>query len=234
MLDNESLYFIDGEDLEFPAVSLSSAVVTVNASCADSDGDGQLDTDDTDDDGDGFGDAVEQHMTTDHLEPCPTGAGHDAWPPDHNSDTDSDIGDLVASFSGVILNPPAYDPRSDPNMDGAVNIGDLVGLYGGGKILTECLRLSLVNDTGGAVDGVVIEWSSPVHAVFSASDSDAAGWSERALSGGGLVVDLARPHAEGDLANGGQLDTVLWRSLGEASQPLNCTWTLAGVDVGQC
>jgi glucose/arabinose dehydrogenase len=104
----------------------------------DTDGDTQPNTTDTDDDGDGFSDLREGSMSTDSLGGCPTSGAHDAWPPDRNRDTQSNIGDLLATFKGILLDPANYNRRSDGDGGGEVNVGDLIILYGGGVILTDC------------------------------------------------------------------------------------------------
>jgi hypothetical protein len=200
----------------------------------DSDGDGVVNTLDADDDGDGFSDIQEQGMATDTLGPCSTQASHDAGPSDRDGDRDADVGDVIASFSGKILNPARYDARSDANGDGSNNIGDVLVLYGGNKILTRCLPLTFANSTGGPVDSVHIELDSAVSSLLAARDSGLAGWSERSLSGGGLVIDIARPDSLGDLASSGTLAIVLHTVSMASPGVTSCQWALEGIDSGPC
>jgi hypothetical protein len=90
-----------------------------------------------DSDGDGFGDAVEASLVTDQFASCPASPTHDAWPPDADMDTDADVGDVIALFKGVILDPAGYQARSDFDADGDVDIGDLIAGFRD-KILTTC------------------------------------------------------------------------------------------------
>ncbi|HEU4759061.1 MAG TPA: hypothetical protein VFT91_03670, partial [Dehalococcoidia bacterium] len=197
----------------------------------DTDGDGTLNPADSDDDGDGFSDARERAMTTDALGACPAAPGHDAWPPDRNGDTDADVGDVIALFSGKILLPNAYSALSDFDADGNLDVGDVITGFGGGKINTRCSAFTLTNGTGGPVDDVHIDWSSAISQVFVAVDSDLRPWPNRALSGGGLALDVDRPDAQGDLAAGGRLTIVV---RGTAPAIGACRWTLDGVDKGAC
>ncbi len=197
----------------------------------DTDGDGTVNTADADDDGDGLGDAQERKLSTDELGSCPSNASHDAWPPDRDRDADADIGDVIANFNGKILNPAAYDARSDPDGDGDVDVGDQIILFGNGKILTKCVVFTFMNGTGGAVDDIHIQWSAAIAEVFSARDSSLAGWSSRTLSGGGTVLDMDRPDGAGDLASGGALTVVV---RGASLVISSCQWTLEGVDKGAC
>jgi len=185
---------------------------------------------DTDDDGDGFNDGAEVSMGTDALGNCPTGPSHDAWPPDGNHDKDADVGDVLTLFFGVVLNPANYSARADVNGDGDNDVGDVLGLFFD-KILTRCAAFSFTNNTGGAVDDIHIQWSTAIGEVFSARDSELAGWSSRTISGGGLVLDIDRPDGSGDLAAGGQV-TVVVRGSNPAIS--SCRWTLDGVDKGAC
>jgi len=200
----------------------------------DSDGDGVVNTLDADDDGDGFSDVQELGMATDTLGPCSTLAAHDAGPSDRDGDRDADVGDVITSFSGKILNPARYDARSDANGDGTNNVGDVLALYGGVKILTRCLPLTFANATGGPVDSVHIELDSAVSGLLAARDSGLAGWSERSLSGGGLVIDIARPDSLGDLASSGTLAIVLHTVSMASPGVTSCQWALEGIDSGPC
>ncbi|MEX0799863.1 MAG: PQQ-dependent sugar dehydrogenase [Dehalococcoidia bacterium] len=104
----------------------------------DTDGDTQANTSDTDDDDDGFSDVIEGAISTDSLADCPTNGSHDAWPPDRNIDTQANVGDVIQTFSGIILDPARYNARSDGDAGGSVNVGDVIILFGGGVILTDC------------------------------------------------------------------------------------------------
>jgi uncharacterized delta-60 repeat protein len=137
-VDNDGDTVLD----ETPALS---GRVTPDPLCgpgADPDGDTILNAADPDDDGDGFTDANEQYMSTDELDDCRVGAGHDAWPPDANADGDADVGDVIVSFGGgkVLqdVGDPFYSRRSDATGNGQVNVGDVIALFGGGIILTSC------------------------------------------------------------------------------------------------
>lgn len=185
-----------------------------------------------DGDGDGFIDGAELYMGTDPLDVCADSPAEDAWPPDRDRDGDADVGDVIASFNGKIQNPADYDPRSDPNGDGDNDIGDVIILYGGGNVLTKCVAFTFTNDTSGDVDGIHIEWSAPIMAVFSALDSGLEGWSDRTLSGDGLTLDLARP--VGDLPGGGGTLTVVVQAPLGGVAVATCQWTLDGVDRGTC
>jgi hypothetical protein len=109
---------------------------------ADPDGDAIGNAADLDDDGDGFSDANERYMSTDELDDCRVVAGHDAWPPDADSNGTANIGDVIQLFGGgkMLQNTgqPYYSRRSDANANGQVNIGDVIQLFGGGIILTSC------------------------------------------------------------------------------------------------
>ncbi len=83
------------------------------------------------------------------------------------------------------------------------------------------------------MDDVHIEWGAAIAEVFSARDSELAGWSSRTISGDGLVLDVERPDGSGDLGAGGTL-TVVVRSAGPMLSVAACRWTLEGVDVGGC
>lgn len=199
----------------------------------DTDGDGTVNTTDQDDDGDGFTDLRERYITTDELASCPGDPAHDAWAPDRSRDGDADSGDVIAGFLGRIFNPTLYDPRSDPDLDLDNDIGDVIALYGGGKILSKCFTFTFTNNTGSPVDDVHIEWTQPLNAVFTARDSSPIGWSDRTLSGDGLALDLSRPDGQGDLAAGGQL-TVVVQGPKAGTAVTACRWTLDGADVGPC
>jgi len=230
-IDNDADTVID----EQPAganwdIDADTVVDSLDAS-VDTDGDGVSNTTDLDDDGDGIKDSIERKMSTDELGDCPTNTSHDAWPSDRDRDKDADIGDVIASFNGKILNPKAYDARSDADGDHDNDIGDIIILYGNAKILTKCAVFTFTNNTGGAVDDIHIQWMSAIAEVFSARDSDRKGWSNRTISGGGLTLDMDRPDAQGDLASGGQLRTVV-----RGTSPIvsSCQWTLDGVNKGTC
>ena len=143
--------------------------------------------------------------------------------------TGPNVTDVIQLFYGVVLNPARYNARADVNADGKNNTSDVIGLYFG-KMLTRCATFTFTNNTG-SVDDIHIEWSAPIAAVFSARDSQLAGWSERVLSGDGLTLDMARPDGQGDLANGGQLTVVV-----RGANPVisSCRWTLDGIDKGPC
>jgi hypothetical protein len=194
----------------------------------DTDGDGIANTADLDDDGDGFSDAQEQHMTTDQLDGCSANTSHDAWPPDRNHDRLASVGDVIATYSGRVLVPSHYDARSDPNADGDNDVGDVLAMFGS-TALTKCAELTFTNATGGAVDGVHIEWGTALRSVVSAADSEAAAWSDRTLSGDGLSLDLGRP--VGALAQAGQLRLAV---VGGNPVVSSCRWLLGGLDVGAC
>ena len=201
----------------------------------DTDGDGVMNTVDPDDDMDGSTDVHERGMSSDELGACPTGMSHDAWPIDANRNTTADTGDVLALFgSGKILKSvgnPLYSARSDFNANATVDTGDVLAGYGGGKILTKCVTFTFTNSTGGMVDDIHIDWNTAIAAVFVARDSQLIGWSNRVISGGGMVLDIDRPDGSGDLMAGGQLTVVV-----RAANPVVsvCRWTLEGVDEGPC
>ena len=173
-------------------------------------------------------------MTTDELASCPASADHDAWPSDRDHDRDVDSGDAIKLFSGKIMDPQAYDVRSDADGDGDIDVGDVIKLIGQGQILNKCYELTFTNNTGGPVDDIHIQWGAAVSALFSARDSGLAGWSNRTLSGDGLVLDMDRPDGLGDLAADGTL-TVVAQGPKAASLPIaSCRWTLDGADRGAC
>ena len=60
----------------------------------------------------------------------------DAWPPDADDNQRTNIGDVIVLFSGKILNPPAYQQRSDFGMDGDIDIGDVIIGFGVAVIRT--------------------------------------------------------------------------------------------------
>ena len=193
----------------------------------DTDGDGAVNTLDGDDDGDGAADEDERQMSADGLWGCGNGPGHDAYPPDRDRDHDVDVGDVIASFGGRILMPQRYDARSDAGADGDVDIGDAISLFGSGKLLTRCAAFTFANSAG-SVDGIHIEWATSIASVFTARDSGLASWSDRTLSGDGLILDLRRLSG---VLSGGQLTVVV-----RGGSPLvsTCRWTLAGADQGPC
>ena len=104
---------------------------------ADTDGDTILNSADTDDDNDGFTDVREQYMSTDELDDCRVVLGHDAWPPDANSDGQLLVNDVILLFLGKVLNPPNYSARSDANGDGLILVNDVILLFLG-KVFTRC------------------------------------------------------------------------------------------------
>ena len=61
---------------------------------------------------------------------------------DHAESQRVNIGDVIILFSGKILNPPAYTPRSDfdePRGDGDIDIGDvIIGFSVKAHIFDEC------------------------------------------------------------------------------------------------
>ncbi|HEU4760491.1 MAG TPA: hypothetical protein VFT91_10995 [Dehalococcoidia bacterium] len=201
----------------------------------DTDGDGLVNTVDADDDGDGRTDVQERKLSADELAACPSGASHDAWPPDRDRDRDADIGDVIQNFGmGKINTPASYDARSDADGDGDDDIGDVIQLYGMGRMNTRCATFTFTNGTGGAVDDIHIVWSQPIGEVYVARDSALAGWSNRTISGGGMVLDMDRPDSSGDLSAGGTLTVVLRTASPMLPAASVCRWTLEGVDVGAC
>ena len=203
----------------------------------DTDGDTVVNTVDPDDDMDGRTDVQERKLSTDELGACPTGTSHDGWASDRDRDKDADIGDVIGNFNGKINTPANYDARSDADGDGDVDIGDVIQLYGtipNLKMNTKCATFTFTNGTGGAVDDIHIEWSAGIAEVFVARDSALAGWSNRSISGGGLVLDMDRPDASGDLGAGGTLTVVVRTASSMLPAATTCRWTLEGVDVGGC
>ena len=226
---------VDGSGVAYPVSSVFDGEVVVGGTCiVDLDGDGVVNSLDPDDDGDRFDDVAELSMTTDERGACPTSASHDAWGPDRDQDRDADIGDVIANFNGKMFNPAGYDARSDPNVDGDNDIGDVIGLYGGGNILTKCVDFTFMNSSGGPADGIHIELSTPISGVFSALDSDLAGWSNWTIGGDGLTLDMDRPDGGGDLANGGQLTIVVQTASLMSPAVSPCQWMLDGADKGAC
>lgn len=57
-------------------------------------------------------------------------------------------GAAIAAFSGKIFNPPNYDPFSDADGDGDLDIGDVINLFGSGQILQTCPRYFEYNGDG--------------------------------------------------------------------------------------
>jgi hypothetical protein len=112
---------------------------------------------------DGFAAATEQSVGSMPLVPCPaTGVGDgidndgdtavdeagegandeapDAWPPDANDDQKVNVGDVILLFAGKILNPPAYQARSDFDGNGSINIGDvIIGFSATVQIFDQCV-----------------------------------------------------------------------------------------------
>ncbi|HEU4759622.1 MAG TPA: thrombospondin type 3 repeat-containing protein [Dehalococcoidia bacterium] len=201
----------------------------------DTDGDTVVNTLDADDDGDGRTDVQERKLSTDELGPCPTGASHDGWGSDRDRDKDADIGDVIANFGmGKINNPPNYDARSDADADGDDDIGDVIQLYGMGRINTKCASYTFTNGTGSSVDDIHIVWSAAIAEVYVARDSALAGWSNRAISGGGMVLDMDRPDGSGDLGAGGTLTVVIRTASSTLPLATTCQWTLDGANKGAC
>jgi len=196
----------------------------------DTDGDGVVNTMDSDDDGDGYVDSREQFMATDQLGNCSIDPSHDAWGPDRDGDRDADVGDLIQLFLGKVLNPANYDARADADGDGDDDIGDLIILFAS-NILTECRQFTFTNSSGGPVNGIHTEWSAPLGAVFSASDSDSATWSDRTMGSGGLMLDLGRP--AGGLENVGHVFVVVKGPKASVAWS-SCRWMLDGIDQGPC
>jgi len=141
---------------------------------------------------------------------------------------------VIANFIGRIGSPATYDARSDADGDGDNDIGDVIQLYGMGNIGTRCATFTFTNGTGGAVDDIHIVWSAAIAEVFVARDSALAGWSNRMISGGGMVLDIDRPDGSGDLAAGGTLTVVVRTASSMLPVATTCRWTLEGVDVGGC
>ncbi len=82
------------------------------------------------------------------------------------------------------------------------------------------------------MDDITITFSAALVRASSAADSDVEGWGTGTLSAGNTVLDLERPGAAGDLANGGTLTVVV---IGPPSLTVpSCQWTLGGVDQGAC
>jgi hypothetical protein len=137
-VDNDGDTVLD----EAPALSGRATPDPLCAPGADPDGDTIANVADPDDDDDGFSDANEQYMSTDELDDCRAVAGHDAWPPDADSNGTANVGDVIQLFDGgkVLQNvgQPFYSRRSDANGNGAVNVGDVIQLFGGGIIPTSC------------------------------------------------------------------------------------------------
>ena len=109
------------------------------------DWDGCHDSPGDDFDGDGFTDEVEAlAIGTNPGRGCAlTATANDEDPDPFPSDADDNqkvnIGDVIILFSGKILNPPAYTPRSDFDDSGAINIGDvIIGFNVKAQIFDEC------------------------------------------------------------------------------------------------
>jgi len=127
------------------------------------DGDGCHDSPGDDFDGDGFTDEFEVlAIGTNPGRACPlTGAADgvdndgdtvtdepgegandedpDPFPSDADDNQIVNIGDVIILFSGKILNPPAYTPRSDFDDNDAINIGDvIIGFSVKAQIFDEC------------------------------------------------------------------------------------------------
>jgi hypothetical protein len=100
---------------------------------ADTDEDGTYNPDDSDDDGDGIPDVDENYMGTDSLDDCPDDSNDDAWPPDINNDTQTNILDIMEYFAyGAFhtdFGDPSYDTRFDLNGDGILNILDIMTFF---------------------------------------------------------------------------------------------------------
>ncbi len=54
----------------------------------------------------------------------------DAWPPDADDDQGADVVDVLALFSGKVLDESAYEPRSDLDADGDLDVVDVVAWMG--------------------------------------------------------------------------------------------------------
>jgi len=109
------------------------------------DGDGCHDSPGEDFDGDGFTDELEAlAIGTNPGRGCAaTATANDEDPDPFPSDADDNqrvnIGDVIILFSGKILNPPAYTPRSDFDDNDAINIGDvIIGFSVKAHIFDEC------------------------------------------------------------------------------------------------
>jgi hypothetical protein len=61
----------------------------------------------------------------------------DAWPSDADDNQRVNIGDVIALFSGKVLNPPAYDSRSDFDASGDIDVGDVIIGFGN-KMFLAC------------------------------------------------------------------------------------------------
>ena len=156
--------FMQGDDNQaIPIGTVLNARVAVNTDCPpDSDSDGVPDDTDNcpswpnpsqtlppwpvpadDPDCDGFTSVGENFVGTLPLTHCAANNGAnnedpDAWPPDADDDQDIDVGDLIKLFYGKILNPPAYNPRSDFDGDTDIDVADIIiGFYG--RIFTSCV-----------------------------------------------------------------------------------------------
>ena len=132
-VDNDGDTVLD----EAPALSGRAFPDPLCAAGADPDGDTIVNSADPDDDNDGFTDVREQYMTTDELDDCRVVSGHDAWPPDANSDGQAFGNDVIILFLGKVLNPPNYDARADANGDGLILGNDVVILFLG-RVFTSC------------------------------------------------------------------------------------------------
>jgi CSLREA domain-containing protein len=109
------------------------------------DADGCHDSPGDDFDGDGFTDDIEAlAIGTNPGRGCAaTATANDEDPDPFPSDADDNqkvnIGDVIILFSGKVLNPPAYTPRSDFDDNGTVNIGDvIIGFNVKAHIFDEC------------------------------------------------------------------------------------------------
>jgi hypothetical protein len=109
------------------------------------DWDGCHDSPGDDFDGDGFSDELEAlAIGTNAGRGCAlTATANDEDPDPFPSDADDNqrvnIGDVIILFSGKILNPPAYTPRSDFDDNGTINIGDvIIGFSVKAQIFDEC------------------------------------------------------------------------------------------------
>ena len=143
------------------------------------------------------------------------------------------MGDVLKLFSTKLLNLPFYDARSDPSADHDNDVGDVLKFFSL-KILTRCATLTFTNSSGSAVDDIHIQWSAAVAAVFVARDSQLQGWSNRALSGDGLTLDMDRPDPQGDLPASAQLTVVVQSASMSIPSPSSCQWTLDGANQGAC
>ncbi|KPK45679.1 MAG: hypothetical protein AMJ77_07030 [Dehalococcoidia bacterium SM23_28_2] len=81
-------------------------------------------------DGDCWDNDDEDFIGTDDWDDCPDNAWDDAWPPDNNNDTAVNILDALRYKYKISYcqSEPGYEPRYDVNVDGCVNILDVLSL----------------------------------------------------------------------------------------------------------